>query len=153
MDPLPRVNYLTRMPEPLTVVLDTNVLEAAFRSRRGASFAVLSFVGTGRFEIAVSVPLVLEYEEVLLRRASEPERTEASVRDLLDYLCSAGKRQPIFFRWRAMLPDPSDDMVLELAVAAGCDAIVTHNRRHFRGVHQFGVRVVSPAEFLEEIGD
>ena len=62
------------MSEPLTVVLDTNVLEAAFRSRRGASFAVLSLVGTGCFEIAVSVPLVLEYEEVLLRNADERER-------------------------------------------------------------------------------
>jgi hypothetical protein len=51
------------MIETPMVVLDTNVLEAAFRSRRGASFAVLSLVGTGRFEIAVSVPLVLEYEE------------------------------------------------------------------------------------------
>jgi predicted nucleic acid-binding protein len=110
-------------------------------------------VGTGRFEIAVSVPLVLEYEEVLLRHAGEPERTETSVRDLLDYLCSAGRRQPIFFQWRAMLPDPSDDMVLELAIAAGCDAIVTHNRRHFPGVQRFGVRVLRPAEFLNEIGD
>ena len=121
------------MSEPLTVVLDTNVLEAAFRSKRGASFAVLSLVGTGRFEIAVSVPLVLEYEEVLLRRAGEAERSEASVRDVLDYLCSIGRRQRIFYRWRPTLPDSNDEMVLELAVAASCDAIVTHNRRHFRG--------------------
>jgi len=109
-------------------------------------------VGTGRFEIAVSVPLVLEYEEVLLRGVDEIHRTEATVRDLLDYLCSAGKQQPIFFRWRPTLPDPSDDMVLELAEAAGCEAIVTHNRRHFRGVHRFGLRVLSPAKFLAEIG-
>jgi predicted nucleic acid-binding protein len=43
-------------------------------------------------------------------------------------------------------------MVLELAVAAGCDAIVTHNRRDFGPARQFGVRVLSPAEFLQEIG-
>src|SRR5258708_6166060 len=141
------------MNEPRSIVLDTNVLEAECRSRRGASFAVLSLVGTGRFEIAVSVPMVLEYEEVLLRRAGEAERTEATVRDMLDYLCSVGKQQRIFFRWRPTLSDPSDDMVLELAVAAGCDAIVTHNRRHFRGVHLFGIRVLSPAEFLGEIGN
>jgi putative PIN family toxin of toxin-antitoxin system len=137
----------------MRVVLDTNVLEAAFRSKRGASFAVLSLVSSGRFEIAVSVPLVLEYEDVLLRRVGEAGRTEESVRDVLDYLCSTGKQQQIFFRWRPTLIDPSDDMVLELAVAAGCDAIVTHNRRHYRGVHKFGIRVLSPAEFLEAIGD
>ena len=141
------------MAELVTVVLDTNVLEAALRSRRGASFAVLSLVGTGRFEIAVSVPLVLEYEEVLLRHATETARTEASVRDLLDYLCAVGKRQQIFFRWRPELLDPSDDMLLELAVAAGCAVIVTHNRRHFRGVDRFGIRVLSPAAFLRELGD
>src|SRR5437016_13295658 len=93
MDPPSHVTHLSRMPEPLTVVLDTNVLEAAFRSRRGASFAVISLVGTGRFEIAISVPLFLEYEEVLLREAGKAERTEASVRDLLDYLSDVGKRQ------------------------------------------------------------
>jgi predicted nucleic acid-binding protein len=97
--------------------------------------------------------LVLEYEEVLLRRVGEAFRTEESVRDVLNYLCSVGKRQPIFFRWRPTLDDPSDEMVLELAVAAGCDAIVTHNRRHFRGVQMFGIRVLSPADLLREIGD
>ncbi len=147
------VDALAPMNEPLLVVLDTNILEAAFRSKRGASFAVLSMVGKGRFEIAVSVPLVLEYEDVLLREVSETGRTEATVRDLLDFLCAVGKRQLIFFQWRPTLADPGDDMVLELAVAAGCDAIVTHNRRHFRGVHRFGIRVLSPAQFLGEIGE
>ena len=49
------------------VVIDTNVLIAAQRSQRGASAKLMSLVGTGRFDIHVSVPLVLEYEEVLLR--------------------------------------------------------------------------------------
>jgi predicted nucleic acid-binding protein len=110
-------------------------------------------VGTGKFEIAISVPLLLEYEEVLLREAGEDKRPEIRVRDTLDYLCSVGKQQQIYYRWRPMLPDPGDEMVLELAVAAGCDAIVTHNRRHFQGARWFGIRVLSPAEFLREIGD
>jgi predicted nucleic acid-binding protein len=134
------------------VVLDTNVPEAALRSRRGASFALVSLVGTGRFEIALSVPLVFEYEDVLTRQAGVPGRDLAAVANLLDYLCAVGKHQPIFFLWRPCLSDAGDDMVLELAVAAGCEAIITHNRRHFTPAHQFGVRVLSPAEFLAEIG-
>jgi predicted nucleic acid-binding protein len=140
------------MPGHLTVVLDTNVLEAAMRSRRGASFAVLSMVGRGHFEIALSVPLVLEYEEVLMRECDERRRSAAAVADMIDYLCTVGRRQSVFFLWRPFLSDPSDDMVLELAVAASCDAIVTHNRRDFAPVHQFGIRVLSPSDFLEEIG-
>jgi len=42
--------------------------------------------------------------------------------------------------------------VLELAVAAGCDAIVTYNKRDFRGVGRFGLRVLDARELLSEIG-
>jgi len=44
-------------------------------------------------------------------------------------------------------------MVLELAVAADCDCIVTYNERDFRGVEQFGIRVLNPKTFLAEIGE
>ena len=49
-------------------ILDTNVLVAALRSRRGFSNRLLAQVGSGRFEIALSGPLALEYEAVLTRR-------------------------------------------------------------------------------------
>lgn len=62
-----------------------------------------------------------------------------------------GKQKEIFFLWRPLLPDPGDDMVLESAVAAGVQYIVTFNRRHFAGCEQFGVQVATPKEFLEQI--
>jgi predicted nucleic acid-binding protein len=42
------------------IVIDTNVLVAGLNSNRGAAFRLLSLVGTGRFDIHLSVPLVLE---------------------------------------------------------------------------------------------
>lgn len=45
------------------MVLDSNVLVAALRSRRGASFQVLNLLRDARFEIAISVPLALEYQK------------------------------------------------------------------------------------------
>lgn len=83
------------------VVLDTNVLVAGLRSRRGASFRLLSEVDRGKFE---------------------------------------------------MLPDPKDDLVLELAVAAGCKTVVTFNVRDFRGAEGLAVRAQRPADFLRAIG-
>jgi predicted nucleic acid-binding protein len=74
------------------------------------------------------------------------------VDDVLDYLCSIAEHREIYFLWRPVLRDPRDDMVLELAVEAACDFIVTHNRRDFAGTERFGVRVVSPREFLKRIG-
>jgi len=121
------------------------------RSRRGASFALLSMVGTDRFDIAVSVPLILEYEEVLTRQAG---RDVAVVNNLLDFICEVAERRTIFFLWRPCLPDPEDDMVLELAIAAGCEAIVTYNRRDFEPISSgYGIRVQSPAEFLRQLGE
>jgi hypothetical protein len=72
--------------------------------------------------------------------------------DILDYLCTVGDRRSIFFLWRPLLKDPKDDMVLELAVEAECESIVTYNQRDFAGADRFGVRIVTPREFLQERG-
>jgi len=134
------------------VVLDTNVLVSALRSNRGASFQLLSEVDSGRFEVCLSVPLVLEYEAVLFRQARTLGLARRDVTDVLDYLCSVAHRQSIFFLWRPQLRDPSDDMVLELAVAAGCRYIVTFNTKDFGTGRPFSLRVVTPREFLQTIG-
>ncbi len=76
---------------------------------------------------------------------------ETDVHDIIDYVCSVATRQEIFFLWRPQLRDPGDDLVLELAVAADCDTIVTHNLRDFGGADRFGIRVVNPGTFLNEL--
>ena len=134
------------------VVLDTNVLVAALRSNRGASFRLVSEIDSGRFEICVSVPLVLEYEAALSRQARSLGLSRREVSDFLDYVCSVARRQPIFFLWRPRLRDPGDDMVLEAAVAGGCRYIVTFNKRDFESGQPLPVRLVTPWEFLHTIG-
>jgi predicted nucleic acid-binding protein len=102
------------------------------------------------FDIAVSVPLVLEYEGVLLRHLTSSQR-KADVLALVDYLCSVAHQQPIFFLWRPLLRDANDDMVAEVAVASSASAIVTHNVRDFDAVTRFAVRVLAPAQFLLQL--
>jgi len=134
------------------VVLDTNILIAASRSRRGASAKLISLVGLGHFEVVVSVPLVVEYEAVLARGLKAGSRKQRVWNDILDYLCAVGRRQEIFFLWRPQLRDPKDDMVLELAVAGRCDAIVSYNKKDFGDLGRFDLRVLTAKELLEEIG-
>ena len=129
-------------------MLDSSVLVAGFRSRRGASFRVLELLRADRFEIAVSVPLVLEYEAVLIRHAEVLGLRRGEAEGLVDYLCQVAHRQDIHFLWRPTLIDPRDEFILELAVAASCDAIVTHNVRDFSGAANFRVRVLAPSAFL-----
>ena len=126
-------------------VVDTNVIISALRSRRGPSFRLLSLVGTGRFEIALSVSLVLEYEDAAMRASPV---SSATLDQILGFLCATAQRQKIFFLWRPYLPDPKDEMVLELAVAAQASHIVTYNLRDFRGSERFGIQVVKPEDFL-----
>lgn len=138
------------MTSPVRIVIDTNVLVAALRSRRGWSFTLLSSVGTGLFDHVIAVPLVMEYESVLLREGMVPLPTEA-VREVIDYLCATGIHQDIHFLWRPKLRDAQDDMVLETAVNGGCSVIVTHNLRDFAPALSLGVRPQTPAEFLQPL--
>ena len=134
------------------IVIDTNVFVSALRSQDGASFKLIEMIGTGRFEIVVSVPLVLEYESVAKRQRDANKLSESEIGDIIDYVCSQAIRQEIFFLWRPFLRDPADDMVLELAMASESQHIVTFNIRDFHGVEQFGVRVLTPGEYLMHIG-
>jgi predicted nucleic acid-binding protein len=109
-------------------------------------------VGTGRFNINLSVPLVLEYEDVLFRRKPGIPLSADAIGDVLDYHCSVARQHSIFFLWRPFLRDPKDDMVLELAVKAECDFIITFNEQDFDGVEQFGLEALTPSEFLKRIG-
>jgi len=131
------------------VVLDSNVLVAALRSRNGASFQLLKLLRAGRFEVALSVPLAFQYESVLVRHAKELGLSRQEANGLVDYFCQIAHKQEIHFLWRPTLSDPGDEFVLELAVAAGCRYIVTHNVKDFTGADQFRVSIVTPGEFLK----
>jgi putative PIN family toxin of toxin-antitoxin system len=135
------------------IVLDTNVLVSGLRSRHGTAYQLLSLVDTGRFDIHLSVPLALEYEDALSRQVAQGKVTQSVVDAVLDFHFRVARRHPIFFLWRPFLRDPRDDMVLELAVKAGCEIIVTFNERDFAGVEKFGIRALPPAAFLREIGE
>jgi putative PIN family toxin of toxin-antitoxin system len=135
------------------IVIDTNVLYAGLRSQLGASHRLLKEIGRNQaFQIHLSVPLVLEYEEIARRHSRSLGLTYQDIDDILDYLCSVAGLHDVFYLWRPFLPDPNDDMLLELAVEAQCTRIITFNLKDFARVEQFGVRAVRPGEFLNEIG-
>ena len=137
----------------IQVVIDTNVIISALRSQYGASYKLLMLLEQANFESNLSVPLLLEYEDVSKRQAEELELSEKTIDDILDYLCTVAKRWKIYYLWRPFLKDPKDDMVLELAVASRCEAIITYNKRDFLGIEQFGLRLMNPQELLVELGE
>jgi predicted nucleic acid-binding protein len=96
--------------------------------------------------------LVFEYEAVLLRELPHLQVTREVIETIIDSHCAVATHHPIFFLWRPFLPDPKDDMILELAVKAECEFIITYNTRDFAGVEQFGIQTLEPGAFLQRIG-
>jgi len=135
------------------IVLDTNVLVAGLMSRRGASFRLLSCIDKGIFNLCVSVPLVVEYEDVLKREAIPLPLSLQDIEAVLNYLCKIAEHRQIHYLWRRVLKDPKDDIVLELALESQCKYIVTYNLRDFKQAVMFGIEALPPAEFLKKIGE
>lgn len=135
----------------IPIVIDTNVLVAALKSRRGAAYQLLMALPSGSYTPCLSVPLFVEYESVLKRAGLLPHLSETDMDGLLNYVLSRASIHQVFFLWRPFLKDPKDDMVLEAAVAAQSRYIVTFNLRDFAEVEKhFGIQVVTPQEFLRE---
>jgi len=135
------------------IIMDTNVIYSALRSRRGASSKLISLVGTGLFEIHLSVPLVIEYEYILLRKHASLPVTQNDISDVIDSLCALGHHHKIHFLWRPYLRDPKDELVLDIAVVSQSEYIITYNLRDFVGVEEFGIKALTPKKFLQEIGE
>lgn len=127
-------------------VLDTDVMVSAFRSRTGASRLLLRAALQGELPILLSVPLLLQYEEVLTRpeHLAVASTDRETVHRVLDALCEVSELVEIAFVWRPTLKDPTDEMVLETAVNGRASHILTFNKRDFVGAEKFGVVVSQP---------
>lgn len=127
---------------------------AAFRSSGGASRQLLLRALAGRFELLLSVPLLLEYEAVLTR-AEQLSAIGIGRRDVeivLDDVTSIARPVRLSYRWRPQLPDAKDDMVLETAVNGSADAVVTFNQADFVALKErFDCRVILPQVALSEL--
>ena len=140
--------YNTKM----NVVIDTNVLVAALRSNKGASYKLLSLLPEGFYTPNISVPLFFEYEAVLKRKSMVPTLEAADIDDILDFVLSRSRIREIYFLWRPFLKDIKDDHLLEVAVESNSEHIVTFNVNDFKGIEKFGVKAVTPRDYLKLTG-
>lgn len=131
------------------IVIDTNVLLSALYSNKGASYKLLSMIDSDKLTVNISTTLIYEYEEILkLKSKYEIKHIDS----ILNYICSIGKKNKIFYLWRPKLKDSDDDFLLELAVASN-SIIVTLNGKDFKPASEFNIKVMTPKEFLHHIGE
>ena len=140
------------------VVIDTNVLLSALFSNRGKSYKLIELLGVKaqegiRFNV-ISVPLALEFEEVLLRPKNREKYdyfSHEEIRLIISDIVSVSHRTKLHFLWRPFLKDSFDDKVLETAVNGQAQAIITYNTKDFVGVKKyFDIDILTPAELFDK---
>jgi putative PIN family toxin of toxin-antitoxin system len=138
----------------MKIVMDTDTVVAALRSPGGASAELIRRARRGQIRLAASVSLFMEYEAVCLR----PEHALAASLDaqqvgiFLDALAHFVEPVEIHFLWRPQLRDPADELVLEAAVNAQADALLSFNLKHFsQAAGRFNLHLSQPGPFLRSL--
>ena len=130
----------------MIIVLDTNVLASGILKPYSKAATLLRLVADGATQLAYDVRLLSEYRDVLNR--SKFDFPKDQVEEFLQQVEQEGflaSARPSKFR----LPDPDDEPFIGVAVSGGAIALVTSNKRHFPRKEYEGVKILSPAEFLE----
>jgi putative PIN family toxin of toxin-antitoxin system len=130
----------------LKIVLDTNVLVSGLLSPNGPPAAVLRALLTERVTSCFDERIVSEYRDVLTRTKFSFDRD--LVEELIGFLEAAGS-PTLAAPLAVTLPDPWDQMFIEVAVSSNADFLVTGNLKHFPETARAGIRVVSPRAFLD----
>lgn len=133
---------------PTRAVMDTNILHAGLRSKRGASYQVLEALWARRWTLVLSQTVLTEYEEVVKREASALHLTLQQIDRLLDALCALAECRGLSDTWQAVLNDPDDEALVHLAVETQAGHLVSHNSRHLEPARALGVNLVEPKAFL-----
>ena len=136
------------MNRPIQIVIDTNVLLSALRSTRGASYKLLTMLEDERWQLNISTALVLEYEEILKREKAQLTLSFEEIDDVINGICALANLCDIFYLWRPISNDPDDDFLIDLAVEARADFIITYNQKDLQAASRFGIKVVTPNQFL-----
>jgi putative PIN family toxin of toxin-antitoxin system len=131
------------------VVFDTNVVASA-SFWRGAPFDCLAAWAQGRCVVVVSSNLLAEYHETI-----EELRLDYPGRKCVEWVEALTESAELVFpveRASGATPDPDDEMILECALAAEADYIVSGDKKHLLPLREFqGIPIVSPAEFLRRL--
>jgi putative PIN family toxin of toxin-antitoxin system len=132
----------------MIIVLDTNVLVSGILKPYSKAATILRLLADGTVQLAYDLRLLSEYRDVLSR--SKFNFAKENVEAFLEQIEQEGllvSAKPLKFH----LPDPDDEPFLEVALAGGAKAIVAGNKRHFPREEYEGIRILFPAEFLEEV--
>lgn len=137
----------------MLLTLDTNILYQALKSKTGASYFILQQVRNRKIQIALSVPVFSEYQDVLTRDKSlqDFELQLNDVEKFLRFIAYIGKPFEIYFLLRPSLKDEKDNKIVELTVTSQSDYLITSNVKDFKNAElKFDqLKIITPSEFVK----
>ncbi|GAB3893799.1 putative toxin-antitoxin system toxin component, PIN family [Spirosoma agri] len=130
----------------MRVIIDTNVLLAAL-PKVSRFRTIITALVLGKFELAVSTAILLEYQEILSRKTNEIVAT-----NFLEFLTKLPGviRVDTPFIWNIIEADPDDNKFVDAGLMAGADYIITYDS-HFNVVKSQpfpAIGVLTPDDFL-----
>ena len=137
----------------MLVTLDTNVLYQSLHSNLGALYFILNKIRNREIQMAISVPVFYEYEEVLSKQGSLDnfELDKEDIEKFLRYISFIGKIYDPYFLYRPNLRDESDNKFVELAVASQSDYLITNNIKDYKSseLRFDNLNIITPGKFVK----
>ena len=133
----------------MKIVCDTNVLVSATLSN-GTPRKLLRLIACGDVENAISLEILAEAKNVLVRPkfGFSPEQVTHAIDVFSEISVLVAPVQPV----DVIKDDPSDNRILEAAVAAQADCIVSGDKHLLSLGTWNNVGILSPADFMEQFG-
>jgi len=130
------------------IVADTNIYISALNFA-GSADKVLALGRAGLIEICISPAILDEIGGVLARKFRWSATRVREARSAISgFTVAVHPREPV----SVILEDEADNRILECALTAGADAIVTGDHHLLQLRHFRGVRITSPREYLDAGG-
>ncbi|MBI4677643.1 MAG: putative toxin-antitoxin system toxin component, PIN family [Elusimicrobia bacterium] len=133
----------------MRIVLDTNVFVSAALRPEGHVAPILQLAAEGRLAIFVSSFILAELERTLAspKIGFDPARVRATLASVRENVAVVEPTTMV----NAIHAKDSDNRILECALEAKADVLVTGNMRHIRPLGAFqGIAILTPREFLDK---
>ncbi len=132
----------------MRIVCDTNVLVSGVLFN-GPPRRILERIARGHFENAVSIDILAEVKDVLIRPKFGLTQEQVSV--IVETFAETFLLVSPDVHLCVVENDPDDDRILEAASAAKADYIVSGDK-HLLSLKEWnGIRIRSPSEFLADM--
>lgn len=130
----------------MLVILDTNVLLSGLRAGRSPPAEIVDAWRKGRFGLVTSTEQIEEFR----RAARYPQLASWLPRSAVGRVVNGLRAAEVVLerlRRGGDAPDPGDDYLLAMAIAAGADFLVTGDKSLLRVKQAGHARIVTPRRF------